>query len=76
MAAQRSVLFSYYLTVKLSRTVVNFDIDKNFLKINQSIGHTYTQLEKIIKVKVTLFQLNSSFCVICSLCIFGNSQVS
>ena len=37
MAAQRSVLFSYYLTAKLSRTVVNFDIDKNFLKINQSV---------------------------------------
>ena len=39
MAAQRSVLFSYYmyLTIKLSRTVVNFDIDKNFVKINQSV---------------------------------------
>ena len=35
MAVQRSVLFSYYLKIKLSRTVVNFDIDKNFLKINQ-----------------------------------------
>ena len=35
MAAQPSVLFSYYLTIKLSRTVVNFDIDRNFLKINQ-----------------------------------------
>ena len=36
MAAQRSVLFSYYmyLTIKLSRTVANFDIDKNFLKIH------------------------------------------
>ena len=70
MAAQGSVLFSYYmyLTIKLSRTVVNFDIDKKFLKIIQY------QLEKIIKVKVTLFQLNSSFCVICSLCIFVNSS--
>ena len=37
MAAQRSVLFSYYLTIKLSRTVVNFDMDKNFVKINQSV---------------------------------------
>ena len=37
MAAQRGVLFSYYLTIKLSRTVVNFDIDKNFVKINQSV---------------------------------------
>ena len=37
MAAQRSVLFNYYLTIKLSRTVVNFDIDKNFVKINQSV---------------------------------------
>ena len=27
MAAQRSVFFDYYLTTKLSRTVVNFDID-------------------------------------------------
>ena len=37
MAAQRSVLFSYYmyLTIKLSRTVVNFDMDKKFLKIIQ-----------------------------------------
>ena len=35
MAAQPSVLFSYYLTIKLSRTVVNFDIDK--LSQNQSI---------------------------------------
>ena len=37
MAAQRSVLFSYYmyLTITLSRTVDNFDIDKNFLEINQ-----------------------------------------
>ena len=37
MVAQGSVLFSYYLTIKLSRTVVNFDIDKNFVKINQSV---------------------------------------
>ena len=35
MATHRNVLFSYNLTIK--HAVINFDIDKTFLKINQSV---------------------------------------